>query len=87
MLPYFASAMQVLAYNRQLREMCSAEGLPFFDTVPITRDAVSFDGLHYGLDINVLKAELLLNHMASHRLVASAAALSHALASAGASAA
>ena len=50
-----APSMQVQVYNRLLQEMCSAEGLPFFDTVPITQNATSFDGLHYGMDVNVLK--------------------------------
>ena len=54
-----------------MRRMCGKHGLPFFDTVPITAGAASFDGLHYGMDVNLLKAQLLLNFLEASRVVAS----------------
>ena len=56
-------ALQVTAYNCAMRRMCGKHGLPFFDTVPVTAGAASFDGLHYGMDVNLLKAQLLLNFL------------------------
>ena len=37
--------------------------LPYFDTFAITANATSFDGMHYGLGVNMLKAQLLLNYI------------------------
>ena len=56
---------QVQAYNNALRQMCGAIGLPFFDTFSATFRAASFDGLHYGMDANLLKAQLLVNFLES----------------------
>ena len=50
-----------------MRRMCGEQGLPFFDTVPVTATAKSFDGLHYGMDVNLLKAQLLLNYLEASR--------------------
>jgi hypothetical protein len=44
--------------------MCWSIGLPFFDTFAATSHASSFDGLHYGMDVNLLKAQLLVSFLA-----------------------
>ena len=62
-----APLLQVNAYNIAMRRMCGEQGLPFFDTVPVTASARSFDGLHYGMDVTLLKAQLLLNYLEASR--------------------
>ena len=61
------SHWQVQTYNSALRQMCEDIGLPFFDTFAATSRAPSFDGLHYGMDVNLLKAQLLVNFLATGR--------------------
>ncbi len=58
-------------FNRQLQLKCASHGLPYFDTFGITANATSFDGIHYGLDVNVLKAQLLLNYISEFQGAAS----------------
>jgi hypothetical protein len=53
--------MQVGSFNKALAKKCAAYGLPFFDAYPMTANATSFDGIHYGIQVNVLKAQVLLN--------------------------
>ena len=43
--------------------MCTKMRLPYFDTFAIKAGATSFDGMHYGLGVNMLKAQLLLNYI------------------------
>lgn len=55
---------QVTEYNSLMRRLCQAHGIPFFDTFAVTYNQTSFDGSHYELRVNVLKAQLLLNVIA-----------------------
>ena len=67
--------MQALRYNSQYHKLCSGLGIPFFDTFGLTANASSFDGIHYTLGVNLLKAELLLNLVSE--MTAAAAAAGH----------
>jgi hypothetical protein len=53
--------MQVTAFNGVMLRRCAHHQLPFLDPFSLTVNATSFDGLNYGLDVHVLKAQLLLN--------------------------
>ena len=58
-----SNLLQIMSYNKELHQMCTKLHLPYFDTFGITARATSFDGMHYGLGINMLKAQLLLNYI------------------------
>ncbi|GAX84043.1 hypothetical protein CEUSTIGMA_g11467.t1 [Chlamydomonas eustigma] len=55
---------KVQQYNSDLARLCSSIGIPFFDPFALSLNASSFDGIHYGLQVNVLRAQLLLNFIA-----------------------
>mmetsp|Transcript_32768 Transcript_32768/g.72391 ORF Transcript_32768/g.72391 Transcript_32768/m.72391 type:complete len:406 (+) Transcript_32768:336-1553(+) len=55
------SNQRVLDFNTQLRQLCGDARIPVFDAYPITNGSLAWDGVHYGLSINMLKAQLLLN--------------------------
>ena len=63
--PYIPSSnlVQIMSYNKELHQLCTKLHLPYFDTFAITAGATSFDGMHYGLGVNMLKAQLLLNYI------------------------
>ena len=58
-----SNLLQIMSYNKELHQMCTKLHLPYFDTFGITARATSFDGMHYGMGINMLKAQLLLNYI------------------------
>lgn len=51
----------ILAFNRVLKEFCDEEKILLMDTFNFTRGIHSFDGTHYGYEINRLKTQILLN--------------------------
>ena len=51
----------VLAFTRHLRGFCGSHGIALIDPFEPSRGAHSFDGTHYGLEFNVLLAQLVLN--------------------------
>ena len=54
---------RVSQYNTLMARLCrqSSPSIPFFDTFSITAQSDSFDGVHYGFKVNLLKAQLLLS--------------------------
>jgi len=54
---------RVSQYNTLMARLCrqSSPAIPFFDTFSITSQSDSFDGVHYGFSVNLLKAQLLLS--------------------------
>lgn len=54
---------RVSQYNTLMARLCrqSLPSIPFFDTFSITSQSDSFDGVHYGFKVNLLKAQLLLS--------------------------
>ena len=54
-------------YNHAMHLLCNKHGVPFFDTYAITQNLTSFDGIHYGMLPNLLKAQLLLNFLSELR--------------------
>lgn len=55
----------ILSFNRQLREFCNRNNIVVFDTFNMTADVHSFDGTHYGSELNLLKVDLLINSLMS----------------------
>ena len=54
---------KILPYNKHMREYCREMGIPFFDTIELTSGVHSYDGTHYSKDVNLLKAQILLNYL------------------------
>ena len=54
-----------MEYNRNITvdSGCSRRGDSIFDTFAATANATSIDGEHYPAPINILLAQLLLNHV------------------------
>lgn len=52
---------RVVQYNTLMARLCRQLPVPFFDTLYITSQSDSFDGVHYGFRVNALKAQLLLS--------------------------
>ncbi|XP_025081887.1 uncharacterized protein LOC112556761 isoform X1 [Pomacea canaliculata] len=52
-----------LRYNHVISEFLSAWHVPVFDSFNLTDGTASFDGGHYGLGINRVKVQILLNYI------------------------
>lgn len=46
----------------KIQEFCLKNNVTFFDVRPFSKLVHSFDGTHYGLGVNLMKNQLLLNH-------------------------
>ena len=53
----------ILSFNRQLRDFCMRNDILVFDTFNITADVHSFDGTHYGSEVNLLKVSMLIDSL------------------------
>ena len=53
----------ILKFISHTRRNLQPYGVPVFDTVNLTRGVGSFDGTHTGLAVNLLKFQILLNHI------------------------
>ena len=49
---------KVWRFNMAIREYLEPIGVPIFDTFNLTRGVQSYDGLHYGFGVNMVKAQL-----------------------------
>ena len=54
----------VAAYNDKLRAWAAGYNATVFDTYTITTNATSYDGTHFGLAVNTVISQLLLNTIA-----------------------
>jgi hypothetical protein len=57
------SPRAILTFNRALRAFADSLGLSYLDTYDLTRGLYTSDGVHYGAEANLLKAQLLLNFL------------------------
>jgi hypothetical protein len=55
---------RAIRYNTLLKRLCRELGLPFFDSFALSKRAKSWDGMHYGLVVNLLKAQFVMNYIA-----------------------
>nr|KAG5711797.1 hypothetical protein BaRGS_023561 [Batillaria attramentaria] len=53
----------VLKYNMRMKEFLTEWQVPVFDTFNMTDGLMSFDGAHYGLGANKVKARIFLNYL------------------------
>lgn len=58
----------VIIYNAGLRSLCERHGFPVLDFFHVTKNTTTWDGIHFGLAPNVLKAQILLNWMKNHQV-------------------
>jgi hypothetical protein len=56
--------LPVRAFTRRMADFCREHGCTLVDPYEVSRGAHSFDGTHYGMEFNVLLAQLLLNFFA-----------------------
>ena len=55
----------LIAFNEAMAAFSRERGVEVYDWFRLSEGAHSFDGSHYGLHVNVLNAQLLLNYLAS----------------------
>ena len=48
-------------FNEDMEKYLTDYGIPVFDTFSLTRGVRSIDGTHFGVGVNIMKAQLLLN--------------------------
>ncbi|XP_046374714.2 uncharacterized protein LOC124147909 [Haliotis rufescens] len=53
----------VLKYNSVINDYLTSLTVPVFDTFNLTDGVMSFDGAHYGLGVNKVKVQILLNYI------------------------
>lgn len=54
-------------FTFEMRRYCAANRIPLFDFRNLGKFVHSFDGTHYGLGVNLMKNQVLLNYIASLR--------------------
>ena len=54
---------KVAQFNDKMRQYLEPRGVKVFDTFDLTRGIHSYDGTHYGVGVNMLKAQLLMNFL------------------------
>ena len=59
--------VHVQAHNKAVATFCERVSIPVFDTFALTEMASSYDGQHYGMSVNVLKSQLLLNYLSEYQ--------------------
>lgn len=57
------SIEDVLAYNQKMQQCCEAQNVPVFDPFAATSNLSTVDGVHHSTAINVIKAQVYLNHL------------------------
>ena len=57
------SVARVKIFNKQMETFLGQFGVPFFDTFNLTGSVMSFDGTHFGLGVNKVKALIFLNYL------------------------
>lgn len=50
-------------FNKDMRAFLEPLGIPVFDTFNLTLGVHSYDGTHYGVGVNMIKAQLFLNFL------------------------
>ena len=53
----------IYKFNSQIHEYLRERKVPVIDTFNISKDLFSYDGLHYGIGLNFLKVQILLNFL------------------------
>ncbi|KAJ7386330.1 hypothetical protein OS493_010744 [Desmophyllum pertusum] len=54
---------RIARFNLDMEKYLSAVGIPMFDTFNLTSGVRSIDGTHFGVGINMMKAQLFMNFL------------------------
>lgn len=57
----------ITAFNRHVQHYAVSNNIDYMDVYDMSIGHYSYDGVHYGLHVNVLKAQLLLNYLDLYR--------------------
>ncbi|XP_055958300.1 uncharacterized protein LOC130013584 [Patella vulgata] len=57
------SRSSLVSFIREIDEYLKVHNIAVFNTFHVTKNVMSFDGTHYGLGINLLKSQILLNYI------------------------
>ena len=57
------SKVRVVDFNKQMGSFLDRVGVPVLDTFNLTGGVMSFDGAHFGLGVNKVKADIVLNYL------------------------
>nr|KAG5704857.1 hypothetical protein BaRGS_001328 [Batillaria attramentaria] len=53
----------VMKYNAAMKKFLESWQVPIFDTFDMTKDLISYDGAHFGIGANKVKAQIFLNYL------------------------
>lgn len=53
----------ILSFNDNLQKYCNEHNITVLDTFNMTRGVHSFDGTHFGIGVNMMKVQVLLNYL------------------------
>lgn len=53
----------ILSFNENLAKYCNEHNITVFDTFSMTKGVHSFDGTHFGVGVNMMKVQILLNYL------------------------
>ncbi|XP_071078780.1 uncharacterized protein [Haliotis cracherodii] len=64
--PYhsYQGPQNILEFNKAMTRLFMKHDVPVLDTFNLTKGVTSFDGTHYGIGVNLMKAQILLNYIA-----------------------
>ncbi|XP_067677685.1 uncharacterized protein [Haliotis asinina] len=57
------SYSRVVRYNAFINSHLRAAGIPILDTFNMTDGIMSYDGVHYGFEINMIKSQIAFNYL------------------------
>ncbi|XP_067665829.1 uncharacterized protein [Haliotis asinina] len=68
--PYFIfqGSENIKAFNKAMTKLFKEHDVPVLDTFNLTQGVTSFDGTHYGLGVNLMKAQIFLNYIAEQEI-------------------
>jgi len=62
--------VKIKTFAKHVRQFCALKQIPVFDFRQLAEHVHSFDGTHYGMSVNLMKNQVLLNFIASSKLAA-----------------
>ena len=57
------SSLHVKQYNNAMEQFCQENNVSFFNTFEMTKGVYSFDGTHYGTELNLVKFRLFIKYL------------------------
>ena len=53
----------ITSFNENLAKYCQENKIAVFDSFNMTTGVNSFDGTHFGIGVNMMKVQILLNYL------------------------